>query len=80
MLLEPTQARRLAGDFSSGKRISMRKVLSAPSGLFASFEGCPDSRQHTAAADSYVLHRSKQLLVQQPAARSAAGVKRRPFV
>ena len=26
VLLEPTQARRLAGDFSSGKRLSMRKV------------------------------------------------------
>ena len=26
VLLEPTQARRLAGDYSSGKRISMRKV------------------------------------------------------
>lgn len=30
VLLEPTQARRMAGDYSSGKRISMRKVCCTP--------------------------------------------------
>jgi midasin (ATPase involved in ribosome maturation) len=46
LILEPTLASRLAGDFRSGKRINMKKVrqeLAASPGKADSKQGCDES-------------------------------------